>query len=193
MSLRKTVEEVDKKYHDRQVVLVDEEDNEIGIAGLVEAHRDKGLKHRAFSLQLYRKMNDKVEILLQQRAIGKPIFPFYWANTCCYNMALGEMYLSRAVSRVKEEMGAVIEEEKLREIYKFSYYAPDIEGWCENELDNVIVGEWDGDLSLNPEETIDAKWMEWDDLNIDIKNNPDNYAPWFKMIVNDPRFRNVFE
>lgn len=193
MKLRQKIEEVDQKYHDRHVVLVDEEDKEIGTAGLVEAHRDKGLKHRAFSLQLYRKMNDKVELLLQQRAIGKPIFPFYWANTCCYNMAPGEMYLSRAVIRVKEEMGVEIEEEKLREIFKFSYYAPDIEEWCENELDNVIVGEWSGGLKLNPDEAMDAKWVEWGDLNKDIAENPEKYAPWFKIIVSDPRFRSVFE
>lgn len=193
MNLRKTVEEIDQKYRDRQVVLVDEKDMEIGAAGLVEAHRDAGLKHRAFSLQLYRKIGDKTELLLQRRSVGKPIFPFYWANTCCYNMAQGEEYLSRAVTRVKEEMGADVEANKLRKLYKFSYFAPDIEGWCENELDNVIVGEWSGELKLNPDESMDSKWVEWGELNRDIEINSDKYAPWFKMIVSDPRFRGVFE
>jgi isopentenyl-diphosphate delta-isomerase len=193
MNLRKTVEELDQKYHERKVVLVDENDNELGVGGLIEAHRDPGLQHRAFSLQLYRIVNDKKELLLQQRAIGKPVFPFYWANTCCFNMAPGEKYLSRAVSRVKEEMGLIVGEEKLRELYKFVYYAPDIEGWCENELDNVIVGEWSGELKLNPEEAMDSKWIEWGELNKDIENEPSKYAPWFKTIVSDPRFRSVFE
>lgn len=193
MNLRKTVEELDQKYHERKVVLVDENDNELGIGGLIEAHRDPGLQHRAFSLQLYRIVNDKKELLLQQRAIGKPVFPFYWANTCCFNMAPGEKYLPRAVSRVKEEMGLIVGEEKLRELYKFVYYAPDIEGWCENELDNVIVGEWAGELALNPDEAMDSKWIEWGELNRDINNEPSKYAPWFKTIVSDPRFRSVFE
>ena len=193
MNLRKTVEEIDQKYHNRQVVVVDENDEEIKVAGLVEAHRDPGLQHRAFSLQLYRRVGGKAELLLQQRAVEKPVFPFYWANTCCYNMAPGEKYLSRAVSRVYEEMGVAVEEKILRELYKFTYYAPDIEGWCENELDTIIVGEWDGDLKLNPDEAMDAKWIEWGELNTDIAENPDKYAPWFKMIVSDPRFRRVFE
>jgi len=193
MNLRKTVEEIDQKYHNRQVVVVDENDEEIKVAGLVEAHRDPGLQHRAFSLQLYRRVGGKAELLLQQRAVEKPVFPFYWANTCCYNMAPGEEYLSRAVSRVYEEMGVAVEEKILRELYKFTYYAPDIEGWCENELDTIIVGEWDGDLKLNPDEAMDAKWIEWGELNTDIAENPDKYAPWFKMIVSDPRFRRVFE
>lgn len=193
MNLRKTVEELDKKYHNRQVVVVDENDKEIKIAGLVEAHRDPRLQHRALSLQLYRRVGGRVELLLQQRAVEKPVFPFYWANTCCYNMAPGEQYLSRAVSRVYEEMGVLVEEKKLRELYKFAYYAPDIEGWCENELDNVIVGEWSGELKLNPEEAMDAKWVEWEELNNDVGQNPDKYAPWFKLIVGDGRFRSVFE
>jgi len=208
MNLRKTVEEIDQKYHNRQVVVVDENDEEIKVAGLVEAHRDPGLQHRAFSLQLYRRVGGKAELLLQQRAVEKPVFPFYWANTCCHNMAPGEKYLSRAVSRVYEEMGVAVEEKILRELYKFTYYAPDIEGWCENEVDTVIVGEWNpsahsinsgqassgqAGLKLNPDEAMDAKWIEWGELNTDIAENPDKYAPWFKMIVSDPRFRRVFE
>ena len=200
MNLRKTVEELDQKYHNRKVVLVDESDNELGIGGLIEAHRDPGLQHRAFSLQLYRTINDKKELLLQQRAIGKPVFPFYWANTCCYNMAPTETYLTRAVSRVKEEMGLEVREDQLRELYKFSYYAPDIEGWCENELDNVIVGEWDPSassgqvgLKLNPEEAMAYKWITWEELKTDLQDNAEIYAPWFRQIVGDSRFRVVFE
>jgi isopentenyl-diphosphate delta-isomerase len=186
MNLRKTVEEIDQKYHDRQVVLVDQNDTDIGLAGLVEAHR-------AFSLQLYRVVNGENELLLQQRAIGKPVFPYYWANTCCYNMAPGEDYLTRSVSRVKEEMGVEVERDNLRELYKFSYEALDTEGWCENELDNVIVGEWDGEVKINPEEAMDSKWIGWRELNKDMEQDPDKYAPWFKLIVGDPKFCSVFE
>ena len=193
MNIRLKIDEIDQKYHDRKVVLVDENDREFGEGSLVEAHRGEGLKHRAFSLQLYRTIDGKKELLIQQRAEAKPAFPKFWANTCCYNMAPGEKYLERAVSRVKEELGVDVGVESLHELYKFSYSAPDAEGWCENELDNVIVGEWYGELKINPEEAMDARWMEWGELNKDIEANPDKYAPWFKMIVADPRFRSVFE
>ncbi|MFH1244505.1 MAG: NUDIX domain-containing protein, partial [bacterium] len=161
--------------------------------GLVEAHRDPGIMHRAFSLQLYRMRDGKKELLLQQRAVGKPVFPFYWANTCCHNMEPGEVYIPRAVTRVKEEMGVVVNESALRELYKFTYYAPDVEGWCENELDTVIVGEWSGDLKLNPEEAMNSRWIEWSELQRELENEPDKYAPWFQMIMNDERFGRVFE
>lgn len=193
MKQRKTIDELQVRYGKRRVVLVDENDNEIGGAGLIEAHRDPGFKHRAFSLQLFRKNNGKIELLLQQRAEEKPVFPYYWANTCCYNMAPGEEYIPRAVSRVKEEIGAEIEEKILRELYKFSYYAPDIEGWCENELDNVIVGEWSGELALNPEEAMDTRWIEWGELKKDVENYPQKYAPWFKTILSNERFERALD
>lgn len=193
MSLRKTAEELDQKYHDRKVVLMDEQDRELGVAGLIEAHRDPGIRHRAFSLQLYRKINGKSELLLQQRAEGKPVFPFYWANTCCYNMAPGEKYIERTVTRAGEEMGVVIDKSTLRELYKFSYYAPDVEGWCENELDTVIVGEWDGQIKLNPEEAMGFRWVEWGEMKKNVERESDKYAPWFRMMMQDERFRAVFE
>lgn len=193
MSLCKTVEELDQKYHDRKVVLVDEQGQELGVAGLIEAHRDPGIRHRAFSLQLYRVRGGKTELLLQQRAVGKPVFPYLWANTCCYNMAPGEKYIERAVTRTGEEMGVVIDKSTLRELYKFSYYAPDLEGWCENELDTVIVGEWDGQIKLNPEEAMGFRWVEWGEMKKNVERESDKYAPWFRMMMQDERFRAVFE
>lgn len=187
MNKRKNPEELLEQYRDRKVVLVDESDNQIGIAGLVEAHREPGMKHRAFSLWLYREDENGVEVLLQKRAGEKPVFPHYWANTCCYNLAPGEEYLARAVSRVREEMGVVVDESVLRKLYQFLYYAPDVEGWCENELDTVIVGEWSGEVMPNPEEVEDYKWIGWDELRRDVGDNPKIYAPWFQTIMEDGR------
>lgn len=194
MNLRKTVEELQNTpYASRKVVCVDELDNEIGTESLIKAHRDRGVKHRAFSLVLYRVRAGKKEILLQQRAVEKPVFVLLWTNTCCYNMAPGEIYLPRAAERAREEMGARVNQDVLRILYRLSYYAPDLEGWCENELDTVIAGEWDGKVELNPAEAADYRWMSLGELEEDMRGNPEIYAPWFKMIVTDLRFRNVFE
>lgn len=174
----------------RQVVLVDEQDRELGLADIYVAHHGKGLKHRALSVILYRKVNGKVELLHQKRTDAKPVFRGLWSNTCCTNLRYGDEYLSRAVSRLDEEMGIKIDQKDLRIIYRFSYEVDDINrfGWCENEVDTVIVGQWDGEVSLNPEEASDYKWVEWDELQQDVEKNPDIYSPWHKMIIKDPRF-----
>jgi isopentenyl-diphosphate delta-isomerase len=104
-------------------------------------------------------------------------------------MRPGDEYLPRAVSRLEEEMGINVKQGDLRVVYRFSYEAPDVvnSGWCENELDTVIVGEWNGVVNVNQDEAADYRWLEWGELNEDIKKNHAQYAPWYKMIVGDKR------
>ena len=56
-----------------QIILVDENDSQIGLAEKLEVHK-KGLLHRAFSVLLYQYKNEKIEFLLQQRALRKYSF-----------------------------------------------------------------------------------------------------------------------
>lgn len=174
----------------RQVVLVDEQDREVGLADIYEAHQGKGLKHRALSVILYRKVNGKKELLHQKRSDAKPVFKGLWSNTCCTNLRPGDEYLPRAVSRLDEEMGIKIREEDLRILYRFSYEAEDIRrpGWLENEMDTVIVGEWNGEIFINLDETSDYKWIELEEVKKDIEKFPNTYSPWHEMIIKDPRF-----
>ncbi len=177
-------------YEGRRVVLVDEQDNEMGDEDILVAHRGMGKKHRALSVILYRKMDGKTELLMQKRSQNKPVFKGLWSNTCCTNLRPGDTYIERAVSRLKEEMGIGLKIEDLRILYRFSYEAQDTTnpGWCENEVDTVIVGEWSGEMKLNPSEAEDAKWMELGDIKEDMEMNPDIYSPWHKLIISDPRF-----
>lgn len=192
-------------YQGRQVVLVDENDNELGVEDILLAHQGEGKKHRALSVILYRKMDGKTELLMQKRSQDKPVFKGLWSNTCCTNLRPGDTYIERAVSRLKEEMGIGLKIEDLRILYRFSYEAQDTTNpvhssslpaqassgstsWCENEVDTVIVGEWSGEMKLNPSEAEDAKWMELGEMKVDMEKNPDIYSPWHKLIISNPRF-----
>ena len=62
------------------VILVDEDDNQIGQASKVAAHHGAGLLHRAFSVLLF---DRNKRLLLQKRAEDKVTFPGVWANSCC--------------------------------------------------------------------------------------------------------------
>jgi len=182
------------KYHNRKVVVVNDNDEEKGIASLIDAHRGMGMKHRAFSLILYRRREDKIEVLLQKRSGMKPVFALKWANACCYNMAPGEEYVNRARSRVREELGIDLEETKLEKLFKFSYFAEDREkkGWCENELDQVIVGEWDGVVRPSLDEVEDYRWVEWEQLKKEIKNEESKFGPWWVEIVREGKLEQYF-
>ena len=62
------------------VIVVDENDVQIGPASKVAAHHQAGILHRAFSVLLFDSNN---RLLLQKRADDKVTFPGVWANSCC--------------------------------------------------------------------------------------------------------------
>lgn len=175
------------RYKGRKVILVDEEDNVLGESDIISAHRDGGRKHRAFSLILFRKTDGRVEVLLQRRALVKPIFPGVWANACCYNLAPGEEISERARSRVGEELGVNLGATELVELYMFSYEAEGESGWFENEVDHVLVGHWDGEVTANPVEAMDYMWIEWGEIKQWIERERGIFAPWFLEVVRDGR------
>jgi isopentenyl-diphosphate delta-isomerase len=160
---------------EEQVVLVDEKDNPIGLMEKIEAH-EKALLHRAFSVFIF---NKKGELMLQQRAASKYHSPLLWTNTCCSHQRDGETNLEAGKRRLQEEMGFVTE---LNEVFSFIYKAPFDNGLTEHELDHVMVGSFEDAPYINKEEVESYKWMNLEDLKSDIKNNPDIYTAWFKII-----------
>ena len=97
-----------------QVILVNEQDEQIGVMEKMEVH-EKALLHRAFSIFIF---NKKGEMLLQQRALDKYHSGGFWTNTCCSHPRLGEETAQAATRRLKEEMGF---DTPLVEIFSFSY------------------------------------------------------------------------
>ena len=83
--------------HRDECILVDAKDSIVGHASKYDAHHfsanaerrntPKGLLHRAFSVFLFDKENNK--LLLQQRAASKITFPSVWTNTCCSHQLHG--------------------------------------------------------------------------------------------------------
>ena len=157
------------------VVLVDREDNELGLMEKQQAHV-AGLLHRAFSVFIF---NSKGELMLQQRASSKYHSPTLWTNTCCSHPRENESYLEAAHRRLIEEMGFDC---NLTFKFNFIYKANLDNGLTEHELDYVFVGVFDEEPNLNPLEVMAYRWVEMEDLKKDIDKNPQNYTAWFKII-----------
>jgi len=64
-----------------QVILVDKNDNIIGVEEKLKAHQ-LGLLHRAFSIFILRR-NPELELLMQKRALTKYHSGGLWTNSCC--------------------------------------------------------------------------------------------------------------
>jgi len=164
-----------KQMKEERVILVNENDEQIGLMPKLEAH-EKALLHRAFSVFI---LNNKNELMLQQRAHDKYHSPGLWTNTCCSHQREGESNIKAGIRRLQEEMGFTT---PLTETISFIYKAPFDNGLTEHELDHVLVGHYEETPTINPEEVADWKWMSIEDIKKDIAKNPDLYTAWFKII-----------
>ena len=157
------------------VILVDADDTPIGTMPKLEAH-EKAVLHRAFSVFI---MNDAGETLLQQRAASKYHSPLLWTNTCCSHQRVGESNTEAGRRRLNEEMGFEV---PLVELFSFIYKAQFDNGLTEHELDHVMMGTYNGDPVVNPEEVADWKWMRPEAIREDIAMHPERYTIWFRII-----------
>lgn len=160
---------------EEKVILVNENDEQIGLMPKLEAH-EKAMLHRAFSVFI---LNSNGELMLQQRAAQKYHSPLLWTNTCCSHQRDGETNLEAGKRRLFEEMGFDCE---LKEIFSFIYKAPFDNGLTEHELDHVMIGEYENDPKLNTEEVNSFKWMTLEAVKNDMELQPEIYTEWFKII-----------
>lgn len=160
------------------VILVNSNNEVLGTMPKLEAH-EKGVLHRAFSVFIF---NENGELMLQQRAADKYHSPLLWTNTCCSHQRIEEENIQSGKRRLMEEMGFTVE---LSEMFSFIYKAPFDNGLTEHELDFVLIGHYDDEPNINKEEVENWKWISLDVLVEDIKNNPDIYTIWFKIIFEE--------
>jgi isopentenyl-diphosphate delta-isomerase len=163
---------------EENVILVNKEDEQIGLMPKMEAH-EKALLHRAFSVFV---LNSKNQIMLQQRAHHKYHSPLLWTNTCCSHQREGETNIKAGSRRLFEEMGFKTD---LKELFHFIYKAPFDNGLTEHELDHVMIGYYDEKPEINPEEAEAWKWMDIEAVKSDLILHAEIYTVWFKIIFDE--------
>ncbi len=160
------------------VILVDQNDNEVGTGEKMRIH-EEGRLHRAFSIFVF---NSKGETLLQKRAKSKYHSGGLWSNTCCSHPRPGEDTEQAAHRRLKEEMGFDCD---LKKIFAFVYKANLDHNLMEYEFDHVFVGNYDGKVEVNPMEAEDYKWVNVKALKENVEKHPEKYTVWFKIAFNE--------
>jgi len=164
------------KYMDEKVILVNEANEEIGLMQKMDAHV-QGVLHRAFSVVL---LNDKGKMLLQRRAMDKYHSAGLWSNTCCSHPRVGEEILVSAKRRLNEEMGIQC---NLQPWYNFIYRADVGNGLIENEYDHVFIGLYSEEPVANTSEVCEWKFISTLDLLKEMQQAPEQFTPWFHLIV----------
>ncbi|MEX2496299.1 MAG: isopentenyl-diphosphate Delta-isomerase, partial [Woeseia sp.] len=119
---------------DEQLILVDENDVEIGHLDKSSCHDAGGVLHRAFSLFVF---GPDGKLLMQQRGADKRLWPLYWSNSCCSHPRRGESMEVATQRRLRDELNIGAE---LEFVYKFAYQADFGKDGAENELCWVYLG-----------------------------------------------------
>ncbi len=160
------------------VILVDEQNTQIGVKPKLQAHIDGDL-HRCFSILLY---NSKGEMLIHKRALEKYHCGGLWTNACCSHPAPGEHTIEGAKRRLYEELG--YKDITLTPQFEFIYLAEFENGLIEHEYDFVYTGIVDFDPPKpDPSEIAEFAWVTVSELSADVQENPSKYTVWFQIIL----------
>ena len=160
---------------EERLVLVDEDDWEIGPLGTGPCHDGDGVLHRAFSLFIF---NRAGELLLQRRSAGKRLWPLFWSNSCCSHPRRGETMEAAISRRLLQELGMTGD---LHHLYTFQYHSRFGDAGSEREVCWVWVGVSDDAASPNPDEVSGLRWVAPDRLDEEMAARPQDFTPWFLM------------
>ncbi|KAF3924002.1 hypothetical protein ABW21_db0203804 [Orbilia brochopaga] len=183
---------------DEVCIVLDEDDNPIGSASKKICHLmaniDRGLLHRAFSVFLF---DHDGRLLLQQRADEKITFPGLWTNTCCShplgipgetgdNLDAAVLGVRRAAQRkLDQELGIPAKQvplDRFEFLTRIHYKAPSDGLWGEHEIDYILFIQTQVDVTPNPNEVKDVKYVTADELKEMFEDPKLGFTPWFRLI-----------
>ena len=159
-----------------QVILVDRDDREIGLAAKLPAH-ELGYLHRAVSVCV---LDDDKRMLLQKRAAGKYHSGGLWTNACCTHPRQGETPLAAAGRRLREELGVDC---PLNFVLRAHYRAEVGNALVENEVVHLFAGRYAGHVRRDPKEVEDFAWSTREALLAAIAERPQDYTYWFRYYL----------
>jgi isopentenyl-diphosphate delta-isomerase len=158
------------------LILVDDADREVGHLDKARCHAGRGVLHRAFSLLIF---NGHGELLLQQRASSKRLWPLYWSNSCCSHPRRSESMETAVHRRLREELGVSC---PLQFLFKFRYQAQFDDSGAENELCSVFIGRTALPPRVNRQEIMAWRWVSTEALEAEMAGaDAGKFTPWFRL------------
>lgn len=166
---------------DQTILSVDDNGKFLGYIPKEEGHTGEGRRHLAIAVLL---QNSKNQVLLQKRK--HKIFDNIWDITgATHPLHLENKTnesLEEATGRCLAEEWRIKQKIALKNLGFFNYFAQYGDN-CENEHCFLMIGQYDGEVSLNPDLGYEYKWVEKEEFLKDIAQNPANYTPWAKEAV----------
>lgn len=164
------------------VLLLDDDLNVSGTMDKSLVHTAATPLHLAFSCYLF---NEKNELLLTRRAIGKIAWPGVWTNSACGHPLPDEAMADAVSRRCGYELGLAIESPTLID-GSFQYYATDANGIVENEFCPVFFARAASQPHPNADEVMDYVWVPVEQVLAGVKAIPAAYSPWMVAQLQRP-------
>ncbi|OGZ34775.1 MAG: isopentenyl-diphosphate delta-isomerase [Candidatus Portnoybacteria bacterium RIFCSPHIGHO2_01_FULL_39_19] len=156
-----------------QILVVNENDETIGLNTKENCHLGNGILHRAITIFIF---NNKKEILLARRSLLKKLWPNFWDTSCSAHVRQKETYEQAGKRRLNDELGFSCQ---LKFLFKFQYQASFQSIGSENEICALLAGDYTGSINPNPKEVLDYKWISIEQLKNEINNT--DISPWLKI------------
>ncbi|MBH3434454.1 NUDIX hydrolase [Pseudomonas citronellolis] len=150
MDLVSAAEAAHRLASDRELIAwVDERDQLLGELPRAQL-REGGLIGRGTFILLF---NGAGQLCVHRRSLSKAVYPGYWDAAAGGMVQASESYALSASRELEEELGVAGVE--LREHGTFFFDEPGNRLWCA-----VFSATWDGALRLQPEEVLEARFVE---------------------------------
>lgn len=154
--------------------IVDENGSLTGEKELWSVCHEKGLWHQVAVVYFYRFRNNNLELLVHLRSKLKEQSPNKWAIRFGGHVEAGATIEETVIKEIQEEAGVDLMLDDLvlgtKSFYDSEY---------NKEVGNIYYYNFNGekdDLTFNDGEVQEAKWMNINEIENSIKNNPDMWA-----------------
>lgn len=159
------------------LIAVDADDVALAPLDKAEGHRGDGVLHRAFSVFLFDRAG---RVLLQRRSAHKPLWPGFWANSCCSHPRWGESLEQAVPRRVREELGVpMLDAPRWR--FRFIYHARYRDVGSEHELCHVFTGHLADAPRPDPAEVAEWRWLAPERLQRELADPDAPFTPWLRL------------
>ena len=166
------------------VILVDKDDNPVGVEEKLAAHLNGGKLHRAFSVFLY---DPDGNMLLQRRSAEKYHSPELWSNACCGHPQPGEETAAAARKRVFEELGIQVD---IKEVDTVRYELEVGDGLFEKEFNHTFKGVFTSEIiPFNTSEVSEIIWVSRVELRTLLSEKPQELTIWFRELLMGSQFK----
>jgi len=151
----------------KKVIVVDEEDNEIGTEYMMDAIK-KGMIRRASRVYVF---NESGQLLVQQRS-ERVLKPLMLDQSAAGHVDIGESYEEAAYRELREELG--LEDVDLQ-LVETSFRTTDFY----NAIYKVVVPD-DIKIEYDPEELNAVLWYDPEKLTTEMQDASEKFTPAFK-------------